>query len=95
MFENFEIATYSIMGKSFTQENGFLVITCESKSAFIERKLIESFLEQLGKAYDSHFHIVEERSELDEIILVTNLPFTIYQKEFEGQRTEFVNSFKK
>lgn len=95
MFENFEIAMYSMMGKSFTQENGFLVITCESENVFVERKLIESFLEHLSKAYDSHFHVVEERTESDEIILVTNLPFSIYQKEFEGLRKEFVDSFKK
>ena len=95
MFENFEIAMYSMMGKSFTQENGFLVITCESGNVFVERKLIESFLGRLAEGFDTHFYIVEERTEQDEIILVTNLPFSIYQKEFEGLRKEFVDSFKK
>ena len=95
MLSDIEIMLFSMMAESFTQENGVLILTCSSENIFTQKKLLESFLAQKSEENDTTYCILEERVKNDKIVFVTNMPFQIYQKDLEGQRNDFMNSFSK
>ena len=93
MLSDIEKMIYCMVGKSSTEKDGCLVVSCNEETILTEKTLLEKFLETICNYYGKDYKIVEESKSEKEYIFVTNLPYEIYQKDIGEYKKEFEQQF--
>lgn len=88
MLDDLEKTLYCMIGDSNKEVDGCLTVVCHSGTVFTEKKLLEKMLETFSEKSGKEYKILEEIRNpslepdvLDEVVLVTNLPYHIYAEE--------------
>lgn len=93
MLSDIEKMIYYMVGNNSTELDGYLIINSNAETILTEKTLLKKFLETVSNYYEEEYKIVEESEFGKEYILVTNLPYDIYQKELGEYRIQFENQF--
>lgn len=93
MLSDIEKIIYYMVGNNSTELDGYLIINSNAETILTEKTLLKKFLETVSNYYEEEYKIVEESEFGKEYILVTNLPYDIYQKELGEYRIQFENQF--
>lgn len=93
MLSDIEKIIYCMVGNSSTEKDGCLVVSCNEETILSEKTLMEKFLETISNHYGKDYRILEESKSEKEYILITNLPYEIYQKEIGEYKREFEQQF--
>lgn len=93
MLSDIEKIIYYMVGNNSTELDGYLIINSNAETILTEKTLLKKFLETVSNYYEEEYKIVQESEFGKEYILVTNLPYYIYQKELGEYRIQFENQF--